>query len=734
MINKINKEIENYIQLNKDYIILLQNKENINSILNPYYHDEYLSYTNYNYTFNNSISYNNYINIKNNNKIPRQSIQLLSYLSFINIKKILVISHNIYFILPILYNKLNNNYKITFIVINTVNIDQIIYLKNTYNELIDIYYIGFNYDYESYNTILSILKNDKFSTIIIDYGRTFFNYEKCVVIGLLILDKFLSNDGCFIDYFILHSNLNDRILKFMNLVYNCFYNHNSNDTTITWDSRFPYPDNMYIYNNIKSRLINDVKEKLINFLKNDILDDSIINFELTDNFLQNLYIRWFLFRTRLEENYKRLQHILINKNNKRINFKYHQNKINDKNIINIIPKIIDDIPYINKQIDNVYLPTSSFKDKSLLLLYIQVLTKCNNVTNIILYSSSKNNFLPILYNLFPNITWYINKHEKNSENIFKHPDKNKVILYKDTKELNLKAPAAANTDDKKTLFISNYYDKNISKIENMKNQANLGTNLNADYLLINIYLLNDNEKLYVDYPKKYSDLNFKNISNIELFTTFNFLFLKGEILLDLYSSVKKLKLNLFIEKKNNLFELNIYDFVSLYNKLLYYNIFVKTSYSCSTNNGICKQIPLEYISLLPGYDTSLECIMEYQIISNFFQKCHSISDTKIIVNKMFDINSLLEKLSKKYFIMSIHRTVTKQLNNTSVNDYDKYVRLYYWKNISLYNISFSAKYQIDYITNNGNKIYTEERIEQCINYLKQFIQKKQYYNLKNKVL
>jgi hypothetical protein len=342
-------------------------------------------------------------------------------LSFINIKKILVISHNIYFILPILYNKLNNNYKITFIVINTINIDQIIYLKNTYNELIDIYYIGFNYDYESYNTILNILKNNTFSTIIIDYGRNLFNYEKCIVIGLLILDKFLSNNGCFIDYFLLHSNLNDRILKFMNLVYNCFYNHNSNDTTISWDSRYPYPDNMYIYNNIKSRLSNDIKEKLINFLQNDVLDDSITNYKLTDDFLQNLYTRWFLLRTRLEENYKRVQHTLLRKN-KRINFKYHQNKINDQNIINIIPETIDDIPYINKQIDNIYLPTSSFKDKSLLLLYIQVLTKCNNVTNVILYCSSKNNFLPILYNLFPNITWYINKHVKNSENIFKHPD------------------------------------------------------------------------------------------------------------------------------------------------------------------------------------------------------------------------------------------------------------------------------------------------------------------------
>jgi hypothetical protein len=729
MINIINNEINKYTQLNKDYSILLQNNPSSSNILKPYYHDEYLSYTN-------KFSSGNFIKIKDFNKLSIQSIQLLSFLTFINIKKILVISHNIYFILPILYNKLNNNYKITFIVINTINIDQIIYLKKTFNELIDIYYIGFNYDYESYSTIIDILKNETFTTIIIDYGRSYSNYEKCVVISLLILDKFLSDNGCFIDYFLLQPNLNDRILKIMNLVYNCFYNHNSNDTYITWNSKYTYPDSLYIYNNIKSRLSSDVKEKLIYFLQNDILDDSITNYKLTDDFLQNLYTRWLLLIIKLEENFKRVQQILLRKS-KRINFKYHQNKINNKNIIDKIPETIDDISYIDKQIDNIYVqtvPTSSYKDKRLLLLYIQVLTKCNNVTNIILYSSSKNNFLPILYNLFPNITWYINKYEKNSENILKHPDKNKVILYNDIKDLNLKAPT--NTDDNKTLFISNYYDKNISKIENMKNQASLGINLNADYLLINIYLLNENEKIFVDYPKKYSDLNFKNIRNNDLFTTFNFLFLKGEILLDLYSSVKdkKLNLNLFIEKNNNLFELKIYDFVSLYNKIIYYNIYVKTSFICDTNNEVCKVIPLEYINLLPGYDTSLECIMEYQIISNFYQKNHSISDTKIIVNKMFDINFLLEKLSKKYFIMSIHRTVTKQLNNTSNNDYDKYIRLYYWKNISLYNISFSAKYQIDYITNNGNKIYTEERIEQCINYLKQFIQKKLYYNLKNIVL
>jgi hypothetical protein len=713
MLNKVKNEINIYLNLYKEYKELYEYEPNIIKDINPYKYDDYLSYTNnlkkFNYYYHNS----NNISLKKLNIISKQSIDLMSFIVHINIKNILVISHNLYLIYPILYNKLNNN-KIIFIVINTINIDQLIYLKQTYSDKIDIYYIGYDYNYDTYLTILDILKNKTFTSIIIDIGKNYLEdsyYEKGTIIGLLLLDKYLSNDGCYIDYNYLYINIDNPFIYILNIIYNSFYNHNLHDLYLNWNIRNDNKSTLYIYNNIKSRLSSNIKNKLINFLKyND--KEIFTDYKLSNDFLENLYIRWYKIRLIAQENFLRLKNSIIKKT-KRLN--YHRNKINKTILLKnkILPQTINDLPYIeNININEIYEPNINYKEKSLLLLYINVLTKIKNIENIIFYTNkSKYLFLPILFNLFPNIIWYIN-------NINCCEQHNNIIYFKNIKEINI--------NNKIILFISDYYDDNKSIVKNMTEQANIGINLNANYLLLNFYLLNDN-----DYPKNISELGFKNIKNNDLFTTFNFLFLKGELLLNLYSSENKC--NLLIKKKDNMYELEVYDMILIQNKLFNYNKYIKSNFGCTEEYEICKSLPLDYINCLPGFDTSIECLIEYKIIYDFYYNYFNITDPKVIINKIYDINILLEKLTNKLFIMSSYNSIINELEVTPKENFEKYIRLYYWKNIILFNIKLSAKYQKEYILKHGPEIFSQERIDKAIEYLEQFITDKKYYKFKTEI-
>lgn len=711
MLNKVKNEINIYLKLYEEFEKLYNLEPNILKDVNPFKYDNYMSYTNNIKNFNYYFINDNNILLKNNNIISKQSIQLMSFIVHINIKNILVISHNLYLIYPILYNKLNNN-KIIFIVVNTINIDQLIYLKQTYSDKIDIYYIGYDYNYDTYLTILDILKNKTFTSIIIDVGKSYLEksfYEKSTIISLLLLDKYLSNDGCFVDHNDLYSNIDNPFLYILNIIYNCFYNHNFQDIYLNYNLK--YKSSLYIYNNIKSRLSSDIKNKLINFLKNDE-KEIFTDYKLSNDFLENLYIRWYKIRITIQENIIRLRNIIIKKN-KRLN--YHRNKINKTILLKNknLPQTINDLPYIkNININEIYIPNINFKDKSLLLLYIQILTKINNIENIIFYTNkSKYFFLPILFNLFPNIIWYIN----NSKCCSQH---NNIIYFKNIKEIDI--------NNKIILFISDYYDNKKSLIQNMIEQANIGINLNANYLLLNFYLLSDN-----DYPKTNSELGFKNIKNDDLFTTFNFLFLKGELLLNLYSSENKC--NILIEKKDNMYELEVYDMILIQNKLFNYNKYIKSYFGCSEEYEICKSLPLDYINCLPGFDTSIDCLIEYKIINDFYYNYFNITDPKVIINKIYDINILLEKLTNKLFIMSSYDSIINELEITPKENFEKYIRLYYWKNIILFNIKLSAKYQKEYILKHGPEIFSQERIDKAIEYLEQFITDKKYYKFKTEI-
>jgi hypothetical protein len=359
----------------------------------------------------------------------------------------------------------------------------------------------------------------------------------------------------------------------------------------------------------------------------------------------------------------------------------------------------------------------------LLILYIQILTKIslnNNLEDYIILINGLSNyvFFTILYKLFPNLEWHI--YEKNI-----NLDLKNVNIYK--KPLNIDNNISYN---KKIIFISDYYNDKINKINNMIEQVNIGIKLNADFIIMNYYIFETD----IDLIKSFNNLNIdkKYIINSDIKANNNeFIFLKGELLLQIYTN--DLILKIFIEKDNNKYNLDVYNINDIKSKYYFYNFILKNNYTYIENictmsiKDVCYK---NYINYIPGYDNSLECLMEWSVIYNYYNKFHNLTDLKKITNKLFKINFKLEKLTKQSFLMCKYNTIKNMFDTTDKSDYNKYIKLKIWKNIIKLYINISIKNQKEIILENKLNILSEKKIKKSIKYLdKYYDENLNYYKL-----
>jgi hypothetical protein len=122
--------------------------------------------------------------------------------------------------------------------------------------------------------------------------------------------------------------------------------------------------------------------------------------------------------------------------------------------------------------------------------------------------------------------------------------------------------------------------------------------------------------------------------------------------------------------------------------------------------------------------------MEYEIIKQYYEYFHNIKNKNIIIQKLYDLNYFLEKLTHKLFITCNLNKIIKPLNNKhNIIKKDRLLKLYVWKQIIQLNISISAKYQKDYITKHGLEIFGKERLIKSLKFIEKFITKQTYYEL-----
>jgi len=716
-INKIIKKNNKIITKNKNNKFDNNHFYDKNNILNNIFN---ISNNTNNILFN--INDNKHIYIKGNDVINNtelinpQSLALSICLQYIS-NNILLVTCNIHFADIILNNYKNIN--ITIIVINCFTISSFILLKQKYKNLINIYFAGNIINYYLYETIVKICNNNKYDTIIIDSGYFYNNnyQEKITALSILLCNQFLNKGGNLIKYtFIPDNNL---FLNLLNYEFILFNNHTyKNYDYFTLNLK---RSTILIYSKFNKFNLNSVLNDIINYLKNDLF---IINLDnLSIEFLKFIYFKiknLFIYN----KNY------ILNKQNN-LNGGYHL--LAKQNIDNIIPVKIDDLNNNYKFNGDAkdMAPVCHWGQKKLLLSEIQFLTNVCKKLNTkslkdyaVVYVGAADGFhFPILYNLFPELIWILYDPGKFSKESYMHPQKYKVKIFNQFFTDETIIHAQKNAENRKILFISDIRvdpkDEQVSV--DMINQARWGTSIGADFMLLKFRLPYNEPDTFK--PKTIVDLKLnKNFINNHDLIAKDTIYLKGDVFLQLYHPQYSTELRLFVEKNtNNKYDLQNYDYVDIENKLFKYNTEIRLISNIDN---------YEFLNIIPGYDDSLECIMEYEIIKQYYEYFHNIKDKNIIIQKLYDLNYFLEKLTHKLFITCNLNKIIKPLNNKhNIIKKDRLLKLNIWKEIIQLNISISAKYQKDYITKHGLEIIGKERLKKSLKFIENFITKKTYYEL-----
>ena len=756
----VNEQTNKYLQKINNKINKVQKLSKIYSNIYSYNNSSLSNHninkinSNYGYVKNNTHNLTNKkIFVKGNiikdptNFIISHGFQILTVMSEIKLNNFLIISSTINFIDKLLsvYNTIN----FTFIVVNNGEIGSFILLKEKYKNLKEIYFLGSMYNYNTYTNILKISNNKKFNAIIIDSNTNPYNSEITQIIGILLCNELLEYNGTFIICCLLLSIENMFYLELLYISYNLFVNHNYN-----FFNGLNINLNLLCYSNIKNKLSKDIENKLIDYLKNTNYNfknkniDIKLNINFSKKFLKYISYKWsqkiFVYKENIiYEKFK--NKINQNNNNQTGGFlTYHNFTNNNKINLNKIPEKIDDLVsfanYNKEAMDFQY--KCHWGQKKLLLSEIQFLTKVCQKLNIkklnnyaVVYIGSAAGYhLPILYNLFPELLWLLYDPAPFSKEANKHSNKSKVKIFNMFFTDDTIKHVFDNIENKKILFISDIRlaPEEESVMLDMINQVRWGTQLNADFMYLKFKSPYYEENVNVFKTNNINDLKLdkKIINNPDLAASDNesFLYLKGDIYLQLYPNIHSIELRIYIEKINNKYELKVYNFKNIENIMANYNSNIKNCFMC---NDICNDIPLDLLLLIPGYDISLECLMEYNIVYNYYKYFLDINDKTKIIYKLYKMNRYLEILTHKQFIKCNLDTTIKTLKkyDNPTKFYNENTKLKIWKELCTLQISLAAKLQINLIKLKGNVLYSKDEIQNIITYLNKFIIDKDYYIL-----
>jgi len=656
---------------------------------------------------------------------------------FIKLENILIIASN-----TIIINYCLEYYKnviIYLIVYNNINISEFMILKKKYPET-KIYFVGNNIDITFYKTINLICNNIKFNTIIIDNDLSINKYhnEFLIICGFLLSNNLLIENGTYIQYMICPNNNNILLLKLLNILYDSFENHKI-DKSIIYDFN-RYRKSFFIFSSyIKKNIIYyDIFIRILeSYYNEEILNNNLdnIKYELSNKLLLSILNKW----NRIILIYKKyLKNIQLKQYGGE--FSYHRIKYGNEPELKKVPIYINDISKTDVYNEELleWQPRCHWGQKKLLLSEIQFFTRISktlNITNfkdyaVVYIGSAGGHHLPILYNMFPELIWLLYDPAPFSKDVYKHPLKDSAVyvynmFFTDETIKHVKA----NSQNRKILFISDIRveAKEITIIKDMGDQAYWGMELNSEFMLLKFRLpYDDLDKV----PINNNQFRFDNKKLINpLFKTEkkdNMIYLKGDIYLQIFPPPYSGELRLFIEQKNNKYELDEYNYIDIQNKIFKYNSQYRIDFIC--NNKICKEIPIKYLNLIPGYDTSIECLMEYIVLKDYYNYFFNIDNNIKIINKIYDMNFYLEKLTnRKFYNCTLDTTIKYYYRFKKNNNINAYNKLEIWKDIIKVKINLNIQAQLEYIKIYGKEILGNDKFNDSINYLNKFYNSKLLY-------
>jgi len=113
------------------------------------------------------------------------------------------------------------------------------------------------------------------------------------------------------------------------------------------------------------------------------------------------------------------------------------------------------------------------------------------------------------------------------------------------------------------------------------------------------------------------------------------------------------------------------------------------------------------LNLIPGFDTSIECLMEYKIFKDYYDYFTNITNNIKIINNIYDIISVLEKITKRKFYncsLSSMKYYKNRKDKYNIDTSNKINKLDLWDNIIKVKINLNIGAQLEYLKLYGKKV------------------------------
>lgn len=670
------------------------------------------------------------------NFIKPKTIHLLQFAKSLVPGEILILGSNIHF--AELALDVYKSIKVTLIVMNVFEVYSFIALKKKFGDRVTIHMCGF-VNIDTLVILDKLCQKKTFSTIIIDFGVLDESKELLItLLGIMVCNKYLAKSGTFMKYCILPLDWNSPVFYACNELCNSFQhiNYESNRMSFSFDNSF-----VYVLKNFKP-LDSNMEHFYYNTYQEFFVEPQATINKITTYFksrqLNIFHLQWL---TLLLNNANTMLKIMSREQEGAGIGRLYYHLFQIKSVpYKVIPRLVKDIPdkFNYNEDARDFQTRCHWGQKKLLLTEIQFLTQvCKKVKSLSEYTivyigSADGRHFPIVYNMFPGLVWLLYDPNKFSKGVMNHPDINKsIFVYNMFFTDETISHVKSHSKSRKILFISDIrvMPSEEAVMVDMINQAKWSMALGADFMMFKFrlpYTTKENPVI----PKTIKDLRIdsKLVANPNIIAQKDeMLYLKGDMFLQVYPPIHSTEVRLHVEKsRDGKYELATYNYKDIEEKMFYYNTYMRGVNDVDdAKNNI---YDLEYI---PGYDTSLECLMEYNIINDYLRVVKGIKVKDLhraCISFMFDTNLTLERLSYAKFVLCNEMTSDKTFSKFS-HDVDKKSRLYVWKQLSTLLTHASIRLQTKMLMRNGDNVLGVDRTRVALQQLRQVPTSMEYFSL-----
>lgn len=558
------------------------------------------------------------------NTISPVSFRFLRIVNQVKPGKILVVAHNIHVVELLAY--IFQLTEITFLLHNPLEVGSVLMLKRRFPG-VRIYFVGNNVDLTLYETAVKLGAGQKFDTIVFDNGlrRSNESHNCCTALLTALCYVLLADEGRALYYTL--AERDDAGYRLLSALHSGFAAANT-VTRPLFSVHERLPMWVVLATPIRKKLDNASKTciELLRSATYDLEPKTPTLPDISSEFNAYMMAQWRYALAQTK------QYVAIASGGgpvlggvSTVATTGHEERV---------PILVDDLVarsiYEPKAMDHS--PRCHWGQKKLLLSEIQFLTRVRESVGgplsdyALVYVGSANGLhLPVLYELFPGLTWLLYDPAKFSKNAYEHPQ-GLVQIFNDFFTDASIAHALEHAGGRKIIFVSDIRvtpsEEDVQK--DMINQARWGVALDADFMLLKFRLPYESEHVIhtLDLPA--------DRVNVRPTPEKGFMqYLKGDVYLQLYPPPYSAELRLYVEKKDGKYDLATYDSSAIERKLFWYHTVIRSAWTYADSKRLPEDqrgLPMRAIAMIPGFDTGIESTGEYIIVRDYLRAVGSDRD------------------------------------------------------------------------------------------------------------